>query len=321
VRSSYSFPASRQSNEHVELCTKVAKALKDTSSAAAEYQQVVIELQGLQNVLARLAALEPTESNLQYVNAIRAAALANTLPLKDFLAKLKKFDKSMSPFASQKKNISLSGAATQTEYALFMAEEVKKIRAVIYGNVIRIKLMLAVLTSETVARTESRIATNQQDLLDKLKDTRDDMSKVVDEISELKAEVSASREEAERNSGESVAQLKEQLCKVDAETTGLTQNFSNLSVGITAISNSVSGIRALSSQILGLLRVIPSELGGLIQSVIRSNARMESILLRMDQKIPAAPSLLNDSIIKMEDALGRKHDLPYELFHYWEVSS
>jgi RNA recognition motif-containing protein len=303
----------------IELCTKVAKALKEASTAAAEYQQVVLELQGLQNVLTRLAALEPTGSNIQYVNAIRGAALASTLPLQEFLSKLEKFDKSMSPFAAKTKTLSLSKAGRQTQYALFMADEVKKLRAVVYGNVIRINVMLASHASETASRTESQLATGQRELIDRFNDTRDDMANIINEIAGLKAEVNASREEVAQKAATSTAQMQERLRKADADTASLTQSFSNLSVGISSISNSVSSIRSLSSQILSLLRVIPAELGNLVQNVICSNARTESALFRIEQNIAASPSLKNETNIRMEDALGRPHDLPYEWFRYWET--
>jgi len=113
-----------------------------------------------------LAALEPTESNIQHVNVIRGAALASTLSLQEFLWKLEKFEQSMSPFAT-KKTFTMSRAGRQTQYALFMADEIKKMRAVIYGNVIRINVLLATHASETLSKTEDRLATHHQDLTER----------------------------------------------------------------------------------------------------------------------------------------------------------
>lgn len=114
----------------------------------AEYQNVVLELQGLQNAFTRLAALEPTESNFQYVNAIRGAALASSLPLQDFLSKLEKFDDAMSPQPSRKPPV-MSRVGRRAQYSLFIDDEIKNIRAIVYGNVIRINMMLATHASES----------------------------------------------------------------------------------------------------------------------------------------------------------------------------
>ena len=53
------------------LIKKVSKALKHTGGAAADYQNVLVELKALKNVLRHLETLEPTEDNIRYVNAIR----------------------------------------------------------------------------------------------------------------------------------------------------------------------------------------------------------------------------------------------------------
>ncbi|KAF2690483.1 hypothetical protein K458DRAFT_244512, partial [Lentithecium fluviatile CBS 122367] len=297
----------------------LAKALKDSGTAAAEYQQVVLELQGLQNVLARLAALEPTRSNIQYVNAIRAAAMASTLSLQEFLSKLERFEPSMSPFAA-KKPFTMNKAGRQTQYAVFMAEEIQKMRALIYGNVIRINVLLATNASETLSRVELQLATHDQTLAESFQDTRDEMAKVVEESEQMKAQIAAHRAETRQHSLTSSCQVQEISSKVDSSTEAMTQRLTSLSAGLGSITDSISGIRNLSSQIISLIRVIPVELGGMIQNIIRSNARIESTLLRMDQNIGPSPSMALGTNIQFEDALGRTHaDIPFEWFQYWET--
>lgn len=303
---------------YVEVCTKVAKALKDTGTAATEYQQVVLELQGLQNILIRLAALEPTESNIQHVNAIRGAALASTLSLQEFILKLEKFDHSMSPFAA-KKPFNAAKAGRQAQYAVFMADEVKKMRAVIYGNVIRINVLLATHSSETLSRSEERQVTNHQESTEKFSETKSDMTKIMKDIEEMKMEANTYREEVRQGSQNSSIQMQELSKTTEAHNASVTQSLLDISAGISSITTSINGVRNIGSQIISLLRLIPSELGNMIQIVIRSNARIESTLLRIDRNIPNSPSLSLDTNIRIEDALGRPHDLPFEWFQYWEV--
>jgi len=189
----------------------------------------------------------------------------------------------------------------------------------IYGNVISINVMLATHASETLSRTESRLTTNQQDLMEKFEESRNDIAKIIKEIEVMKEEMITSQEEARQETARSMAQMQERLSKADADTAIVTRGLSGLSVGIASISTSVISIRSLGSQILALLRVLPAELGSLVQSVIRSDTRMESVLLRTDRNIAASPALSHESNIRIEDALGRIHDMPFEWFRYWKV--
>lgn len=111
----------------LDLCVKVGKALKDSGGASSEYQHVIIELGGLEKVLAHLEALEPSENNVHHVNAIRGMALGCQFPLRDFLDKIWKYESTMGPFASK----SFRGAGQKAKWAIFIAEEVRKLRAVI----------------------------------------------------------------------------------------------------------------------------------------------------------------------------------------------
>lgn len=225
----------------------------------------------------------------------------------------------MSPFAA-KKTFTIGRAGRQAQYALVMADETKKMRAVIYGNVIRINVLLATHASETLSRTEKQLATYHQDSSERFQDTRNDMAKIIAEMAEMKAEAATFRDETRQDSRRSAEQVKGLSNEVETGSATLTQAFSSLTVGIDSVASSVSGIRNLSLQVLSLLRVIPAELGGLIQNVIRSNARIESTLLSMNRKMVAFPSLSLETNIRLEDALGRIHpDIPYEWFQYWEV--
>ncbi|KAF1975820.1 hypothetical protein BU23DRAFT_457585, partial [Bimuria novae-zelandiae CBS 107.79] len=137
----------------------VAKALKDSSEATSKFQQVIVEIEGLQDALTRLAALEPTESNLAHVNAVRRMALACSLPMQDFLSRLEKYETTMSPFQTANK---LKTVGMKTQFALFMSEEIKKMRAMISGKVISINLLLSTYASESLSRTEAKLSTDQR---------------------------------------------------------------------------------------------------------------------------------------------------------------
>lgn len=123
-----------------ELISKVSKALKDVGGASTEYQQVIIELEGLKNALRHLAALKPSEDNINHVNAIRGMALACQLPLRDFLARLQRYERTMGPLVRRRPFI---GAGQKIGWTFFVMEEVTKLRAFLAAKVMSINLLLA----------------------------------------------------------------------------------------------------------------------------------------------------------------------------------
>lgn len=119
---------------------KVSRALKSTGGAASEYQHVIIELNGLKNVLRRLESLQPNQDNEHHINAIRGMALACQLPLREFLAKMEKFEASLGPFSNSKW---YCGVPQKSRWAMSFAEEVEKLRALVAAKTVSITLLLA----------------------------------------------------------------------------------------------------------------------------------------------------------------------------------
>lgn len=126
------------------LVKRVTKALKETGGASAEYQLVVIELKGLKNILRHLERLEPTEDNVTHLNASRGMALACQLPLRDFMVKLEKYESTLGPFADKS---SLRAMARKSKWAVVIAEEIERSRAMVAAKNIRLNLLLATNTS------------------------------------------------------------------------------------------------------------------------------------------------------------------------------
>ncbi|KAH7072598.1 hypothetical protein BKA63DRAFT_46417 [Paraphoma chrysanthemicola] len=299
----------------IGLCTKVAKALKDAGGAAAEYQQVIIEIDGLQNALTRLASLEPTESNIDHVNAIRKMALACNLPLQDFLSKLEKYEAAMSPFATGK---SYSSTGKKAQYALFMSEEVKTIRAMISGKVISINLLLATHASESLSRAEGRLSTNQASILFTLEQARDGMSRIREDIERIGAETTTSQEQLRQETADTTYQLTERLNQIESDTGNAKRSLSTLTTGVASISTSLSKLSDMGSQALAMMRAFPVELQLLLRTMLRTNIQMYTVLLEVHRRISAPPTLALESNIRIEDALGEIRSLPFEWFRHWE---
>ena len=299
------------------LCTKVAKALREAGGATAEYQQVVIEIEGLQDALTRLAALEPTESNIDHVNAIRRMALACQLPMKDFLLKLEQYESTMSPFTTSK---SFRATGKKARYAVFMSEEVKTMRAMISGKVISINLLLATHASESLSRSEDRLATDHEVVLDRLAEAKAEMSAIRRDMERNQTAISESHGRFCQQSSEIKTDVVRRLDEVRDDRAKVRRGISDVAVAVGSVSKSLAQICTMGTQVLAILRTFPSELRILLDKVLRTNMQMYAILLKIQRKVAASPTLALHSNIRFEDALGEIRSLPFEWFRHWEVS-
>jgi hypothetical protein len=121
-----------------ELTAKVIKALKETGGATSEFQNVLKELGSLHAILQHLQTLPVTESNLTYVNAVRALAQDCQKPLEDFLKQIEK----CSLLASGQGHKRVVSNLRKAQWAVFQSEEVPKLRAVVAAKIIQIQILL-----------------------------------------------------------------------------------------------------------------------------------------------------------------------------------
>ncbi|KAF2239142.1 hypothetical protein EV356DRAFT_515376 [Viridothelium virens] len=282
----------------IELCTKVGKALKRTGGAASEYQHVIIELQGLQNVLARLTALEPSESTVGYVNAIRGMALATQFPLREFLARLDKYDRALDPFASSR----VTGAGKKARWAIFIVEDVNKLRALISAKVISINLLLATHASETLSRMEQSGKSQHQESLEKIREQCSTLNNLSNRVQDVEATVRSNATHLANDLALSASRMENNLASISSDTTNISHQMNGLSIGLASAEMSLLSLRSVGAQI----------------NILRSNMQMYYMLLTIDNKVAASPTLLLQTNIRLEDSLGVVRELPYEWFRYWE---
>ncbi|KAL8718286.1 MAG: hypothetical protein Q9225_004564, partial [Loekoesia sp. 1 TL-2023] len=273
------------------LVKKVRQALRATGGASSDYQHVIIELQGLENVLRQLEALEPTEDNVNQINAIRGMALACQIPLKNFLTKIEQYDVSMSPFTNR---FSLKSTGHKTQWALSISEDVIKLRALVAAKVLSINLLLAMHVSQTVSRIDSRLKTDNRHIAGKIMEHRNQLDRVERDIHNIDH-----RLEHERVANEQ---------KLDEIHTTADQSRS-----------AILSLRNLSDQIIAFIGSFPRELRDFMRRTLQDNYNMYHVLLQIQSSITARPTTLLDSDIKFEDALGRISNLPYDYFRYWEM--
>ncbi|KAL9120892.1 MAG: hypothetical protein Q9187_002549 [Circinaria calcarea] len=146
----------------IGLIAKVSNALKDTNGASVEYQQVVLQLNGLKRTLLYLEALEPNEYNADHVNAIRCMAVSCKLPLQQFLDDIQKYEKSLAADSVRKHG---RKDMRKAQWGIYMEKEVAKMRSMISTQVMSINLLLSAQKVDSLARIESRIQENHDTLL------------------------------------------------------------------------------------------------------------------------------------------------------------
>lgn len=271
------------------LVKRVSKALKETGGAATEYQQVVVELKGLKNVLRQLEAFDPTEDNFRYVNAIRGMALACQMPLREFMVKLEKYEASLGPFADRK---SFRTVGRKARWATAFSADVEKLRAMIAAKNISIDLLLAMHCSQTLSRTEARGKREHTDLMTKVIEHRAALDQVQHQITDL---------EKNMTNADEVRSAK----------------FDVMSNKVGETQQSILSLRGIGEQISALLQSFPLEMRDLLRGILRSSWNIYQILLQIQQDTPTSPTGLLESNIKFEDAMGDRRELPYDIFRHW----
>lgn len=97
------------------------------------------------------------------------------------------------------------------------------------------------------------------------------------------------------------------------------RKLDSISMDVMSIATSVSHFGGILSNIVRFLRAIRSETRAALQQILQTNMQIYAMLVASQNNINATPSLLLESNIQFEDALGRKSSLPYQWFRHWEV--
>jgi hypothetical protein len=283
------------------LITKVAKALKDKSGAAAEYQNVQIELGALARTLKRLEALEPNESNVAHVNAIRGMALTCRAPLRNFLESLEKFESTMGPYARVK---SVKGFGRKSEWAVFMDAEVAKLRAAVGAKVLSINLLLATHTSESISRVEA--------------ESRKSHTTLMASILELRADMASAKTTLQANQSivDGVAREQKRQSRHMKAATGTLRNVSDT---VTATNAAVMSFRGLGTQLLQLMAALPQQVRDTLEPIVKTNLEMYAMLRSIQNSLLRSPTFNPADTFQFEDVLGRSKNLPYEYFRHIDV--
>ena len=107
--------------------------------------------------------------------------------------------------------------------------------------------------------------------------------------------------------------------KVDGAMREVIDGLNTLSSSARSVETSVMSLRYTGQQILRFIHSFPHEVRELLQKILRTNLQLYYVLLQFQSNLTNSPTMLLESSIIFEDALGRTQNLPYEWFRRWET--
>lgn len=114
------------------LIKDVIVCLQSSSGSAADYRELMRELEGLAHALHEIEHLRGSPQQEVAISAIKCAALNCNYVLHEFLQKVKKYEKSLGDSVESKK---LKAAGRKIQWKLDMEEDVLKLRAYLNAHV------------------------------------------------------------------------------------------------------------------------------------------------------------------------------------------
>jgi hypothetical protein len=149
----------------------ISSCLQDVRGAKADYQVLQRELECLQQALTHLDKLQQGSSALPSLNldSIRYAALSCRRPLEQFLAKIRKLDKSLGVW---KKNGVITNTTDKLKWSFGQKEEVCKLQSYLNIHVGTINILLAEHGLEKMDLASEQAVADQLQIRERLEDTR-----------------------------------------------------------------------------------------------------------------------------------------------------
>ncbi|PMD53239.1 uncharacterized protein K444DRAFT_541923 [Hyaloscypha bicolor E] len=160
-----------------ELIFKVSCALHEAGGSAQQYRQVDLQLNSLKFALNEVDKLDPPQDLEATGNSIKAAALSCQLPLKQFLASIEPYDRSLGIGQSSG---AIKDAARKIRWVATKKDDaVGKLRGELAGYVGSINMLLVEKLGLVIGGIESRIADETYLICDEVKNSQQQASRVV----------------------------------------------------------------------------------------------------------------------------------------------
>ena len=127
----------------ISLISDIRKALQESGGAKDEIQAVLIDVAQLKSLLTHLSDDAWGHGvDVTHVNAVRGLALTSQVPLREFLAKIRKYrDVGLGGMHGLKRTVN---EVRKVQWAVGMKEEISNFRTVIVYKVVTINTLLMV---------------------------------------------------------------------------------------------------------------------------------------------------------------------------------
>lgn len=234
-------------------------------------------------------------------------ALTCRIPLREFLERIEKFERSMGAFAMAAAK-SAEAFGRKSQWAVFMSEEVAKLRTSVGAKVLSINLLLATHTSESISRVEAQSHKSHATLLASILEIRSRAACATKAILTTETVVRSMARDQKRHHGN----MKKALDNSNSE-------LRTVSDATTAATTAIMSFRDLGAQLLQSIRALPQQVRVSLEQVVRSNLEMYTMLRDIQTSLLRSPGNSSANTFLFEDVLGRQKSLPYEYFRHINV--
>ena len=156
------------------LIKDICRCLQDNKGSAAEYQELLRELECLQRALCHLDKLQNGSLPTTTLDSIKYAALSCRHPLKQFLRKIQKYDTSLGIW---RKDGAVKNTLNKLRWGFVEKEEVSKLQSYINIHIGTINILLAEHGLEKLTLATDRVTADQLGIRERLSETHDIIKK------------------------------------------------------------------------------------------------------------------------------------------------
>jgi hypothetical protein len=165
-----------------QLIHQISAELKRNSESAADYQDLVIELEALNRALKQLQAIKTTQHNVN-LEAVRALPVTCRNRLETFLEKISKFEKSLGPWKPH--HGQFRGFGRRLQWSTAYKDDIAALRAKLAPKSATITVLLLTQTIDSIAKAESDRDSIAREVAGKIFGQQMLMADAVDKINSL----------------------------------------------------------------------------------------------------------------------------------------
>lgn len=317
-----------------QLIQQVTVELRENGESASEYQHLIIELESLDRALKQLYTLRPAKHELLQLNAIRATALLCQIPLREFLAKISKFDQRLGTWNSTDQRF--KGFHRRMQWRLAYQDDVKELRTKLGSHVATISLLLMTQTVSSIVGAETDLAEVACEFRDNilahrrlLEDVKvgvdTSIARHVETKLQLESQAAAVRT-LDQKAGQTIQQLHYENVLIQEVKLAVSiteeRTRSILAIATDALSQAALGLltlRDIARQLYNLTTLITKftdEIKETIALLMGQFARLYQILQHLETSLAKRICL---PIVQFTDALGDSMALPFQVCAQWKT--